>query len=903
MQTSLARRQRHRRTIHRRPQASGGSKTVRRILIAIPIILVTLAFLAGFVGVVFAVGVYNQYATGLPDPEEILNKLDFDQPSIVYDRTGKVELARFGSLRREVIGFDDIPGEMLDATTAIEDQEFWTNPGFDPIGILSAGLDTISGRPRGASTITQQLVRDRLLPDWAFEGETYERKLREIIQSAKLTEAYPGEDGKETIITAYLNNSFYGNNTYGVQAAAYGYFGKPIGELTLAQYAILAGIPQSPTRFNLMKNAEQLCISEEVEEDCEEFELVVPADSEIVVRRNHILELMKANSPKSGARHTAAEYEAAKRERAVLTPRAADTWRAAHFVWQVRRELGAYLCPDSPDDCELIDTGGYRVITTLDWKMQRKTEKWVYTAGRAPNAKSVADTRAFLKRQKIPANDYSWILALRGKRINIAAAAVMDYRTGQILAYAGSASYTAKGSKRFQPQFDVLADGWRQPGSSIKPINYAIGIDDKTVTAATMFMDVFTNFGNKFTPIQADKLERGPVRLRSALQFSLNIPAIKQTLISGLDHIFERDQDFGIQYQAQATPVLSMGIGTLETHPIDMITGYGTIANGGVKMPRTTLLKVLDDKDQQVWPQPEKQIEGERVISRQAAYLITDILAGNTHMKVNPYWGRWAVYDGKTRRPAAYKTGTTSDNKDVHAYGYLAPPKDKKAQALVVGVWMGNSNNQPMRILSLDAAAPLWSSIMQDVSKDLPIVKFKAPPGLEKAKVDAFTGRRPGPFTTKTVTELFIEGTVPKKKEDFRVGLDIDAATGLLWQEGCVGPRITRGFMDLSEVEANFPNWQKANRNWSARAAIGVGVRGGPEGTRTSYFHDGRFAPFGRTWGARFAPTRRCPLAPVETPAPTCDALIPLLCPPDPEDPPGPDKTRKPPGGDGNNND
>ena len=145
MQTSLARRQRHRRTIHRRPQASGGSKTVRRILIAIPIILVTLAFLAGFVGVVFAVGVYNQYATGLPDPEEILNELDFDQPSIVYDRTGKVELARLGSLRREVIGFDDIPGEMLDATTAIEDQEFWTNPGFDPIGILSAGLDTISG--------------------------------------------------------------------------------------------------------------------------------------------------------------------------------------------------------------------------------------------------------------------------------------------------------------------------------------------------------------------------------------------------------------------------------------------------------------------------------------------------------------------------------------------------------------------------------------------------------------------------------------------------------------------------------------------------------------------------------------------------------------------------------------
>jgi hypothetical protein len=105
--------------------------------------------------------------------------------------------------------------------------------------------------------------------------------------------------------------------------------------------------------------------------------------------------------------------------------------------------------------------------------------------------------------------------------------------------------------------------------------------------------------------------------------------------------------------------------------------------------------------------------------------------------------------------------------------------------------------------------------------------------------------------------------------------------------------------MDLSEVEANFPNWQRANRNWAARAAIGVGVRGGPEGTRTSYFHDGRFAPFGRTWGARFAPTRRCPLAPVVTPPPTCEALLPILC---PSGPPGPDRTRKPGGGDGGDN-
>ena len=109
---------------------------------------------------------------------------------------------------------------MLDATTAVEDQFFWTNPGFDPSAIISAGLDTLSGRPRGASTITQQLVRARLLPPDAFEDSTYERKIREIIQSIRLTEAYPGDEGKQDIITAYLNQNFYGNQTYGVKAAA-----------------------------------------------------------------------------------------------------------------------------------------------------------------------------------------------------------------------------------------------------------------------------------------------------------------------------------------------------------------------------------------------------------------------------------------------------------------------------------------------------------------------------------------------------------------------------------------------------------------------------------------------------------------------------------------------------------
>ena len=846
-------------------------------------------------GVVFAVGAYNYYSAGLPDPVAALTNIPFEQQTVIYDRTGKIELARLGDLKRELVTFGQLPGEIIDATTAIEDKDFWINPGFDPVGIVSAGLDTVSGRPRGASTITQQLVRARLLPTSAFDGSLYERKVREIIQSIRLTQAYPGEAGKQEIITAYLNQNFYGNQSYGVKAAAKGYFGKPLDQLTLAQDAILAAIPQSPTAYDLIRNANEICLDNVAEgQECTRFQLVVPQDSEIVQRRNRVLDLMETRSPLTGNKHTKAEYEAAKVEPVVLVQQVSAAWKAPQFVWQVRRELGQMFCPDTPTDCPKVDTAGYKVITTLDYTMQKAAEKWVYVAARAPNSK---DPSAILTSRKIPRSARSWILALRGHNINNAAAAVEDYRTGQILAYVGSASYTSKGNKRFQPQFDVLADGWRQPGSAIKPVDYLIGIDDKTLTASTMLMDVTTNFGGGFTPTQADKLERGPVRVREALQFSLNIPAIKAAIMSGLDHVYARTKDFGLSYPTGVVPVLSEGIGTLEVHPIDLLGAYGTIANSGVRMPRQFIGTILNSNGTTNWPATKAAPKGTQVTSPGAAYIMTDILAGNTQVKVNPFWGKWAIFDGKTRRPAAYKTGTTSDNRDVAAYGFVAPPADKTAPALVVGVWMGNSDNSPNDgKLSLDTSAPLWSAILAEVSKGEKIAQFKPPADVVTATVDTYTGLKPGPYTHKTIQEFFLPGTVPTQKETVRAGRAIDSATGLLWQDGCAGPKVTRGYFDLSEVESNFPAWQRANAAWGARAARGSGVRGGPKGTRTSYFYSSSFAPFGHTWGAPFAPTQLCPLY---TPPIFCDPFAPT---PDPALPaptcvPAPSSTPSPTGG------
>jgi membrane peptidoglycan carboxypeptidase len=876
MQTSLARRQRHRRLgTARQPR---GSSAVRRTVIAIPFLLFALFLSAGVAGFLGIVTAYSYYSQGLPDPKVLLTALAFDQQTTVVDRTGQVELARLGERKRKVVTFAEIPPEAIDATTAIEDKDFWSNPGFDLGGFVSATIDTVNGRPRGGSTITQQLVRQRLLPDSAFQGSREERKIREIIQSLRLTQAFPGIEGKQQIITAYLNQNFYGNQSYGIAAAARTYFGKELKDLTLAQDAILAAIPQSPTKFDLTKNAEQICTTEVPEgTDCPKTKLVVPSDSEIVVRRNYILDRMKTESPLSASRHTVDEYEAAKAEPVELVSQGGVNWRAPHFVWQVREQLAGILCPgSSADACEKIDTGGYRVTTTLDTKMQGTAEKWVYAAAVAPNRKN---TRSLLNNLKIPAKDQSWLLNLKSKNIHNGAAAVMDYRTGEVLAYVGSGSYTTPGNKKFQPQFDVLSDGWRQPGSSIKPLNYSIGIDDHKMTAATMFMDVVTNFGGKFAPTQADHLERGPVRLRQALQFSLNIPSIKAGIMNGLDHFFQRSADFGVTYVPGALPVVSMGIGTLEVHPIDLLGAYGAIADGGVLMPRTMILSVVDSNGKTVYPDPAVgPVKGKRVISPQTAYIVTDILAGNTVPKTNPFWGEWAVYNGSTRRPAAYKTGTTNDNRDVHAYGFLAPPADKNAPALAVGVWMGNSNNEPNTdTLSLSSSAPLWSRIMRDVSRGMPIASWKRPSGLVEASVDAVSGMKPGPFTKRTVKELFIKGTQPTERDDLRRTVEIDGATGDLWQDGCLGPKKTVGALDFSNVEAAYGSWAKFDRAWAKRAARGAGVAGGPKGTRTSYFYGSGFYPFGRSWGGIFAPAKVCEI-PVATPPP-CDPFLGLPCP------------------------
>src|SRR6478752_3632048 len=791
-----------------------------RILALVLVVLVLAGALAAAMSVMVMSTAVNVLSAGLPDPSE-LEKLTFAQPTVVYDRTGKVELARFQSEQRRVVTFTEVPPLVLDATTSAEDRTFWSNSGYDAAAILAAVAEGASGaRERGASTITQQLVRARLLPSevTAAGSDKYIRKAKEIIQSLRLSDEYPGEAGKQRVITAYLNEIFYGHGAYGIAAAALVYFGiSDLSKLTPAQAALLAALPKSPSTLDPYKFAVK----------GPDGRLVVPAGSPPVQRRDWILQGLA-----EGARWTTltpSELAAQLAEPVVLVGDQPRQLKSGHFYWQVRRQFSAIL-----GDANAVDTGGYTVITTLDMKAQGLAEKWLTAGAIVPNV-SRKKGDALLKSLKIPKSDQSWVRALRGKDLHDGALVALDYRTGDVLAYAGSAGYNqdALASRKFAPKFDAAGDGSRQPGSAFKPILYASAFDSRKLTPGSLLLDITTEFNARenWAPRDADKLERGPVLVRKAFQYSLNIPAIRALQRVGSDQVDKTAEALGLNFTGGRTAFLQAGlagaIGTVEVKPLDMTSAYGTIANGGVRVPPRMILEILGPDGKVVYKAPDPA--GTAAISPQAAFLVTDIIAGNTDKKQNPIWAaKLAVYNGKggSRRPVAVKTGTANDARDLATYGFLAPGAGDHP-SLAVGLWMGNSDHSNPKskepAISLTAAAPLWHAFVRDYTNGWPVTSFSRPGGVVRAKIDAWTGGKPGPWTRDTTSEWFIAGTQPGARK----AIDPD---GLLYSQTCGSWRV-----DPVKAELGPASWDAAVADWAMRARSGPG-RTGQFDSRTAYF-------------------------------------------------------------------
>jgi membrane peptidoglycan carboxypeptidase len=784
----------------------------------------------GLAGLTAATAV--QYlSTDLPDPAG-LAELEFAQPTIVYDRTGTVELGRFEREQRRVVDYAEIPPVVLDATTTAEDRSFWDNDGFDLAAIVAAAADNATGEDdRGASTITQQLVRARLLPDdvVAPGSDRYVRKAKELIQAARLTEVFPGEEGKRQIITAYLNQIFYGHNAYGVAAAAQIYFGvQDLGSLTPAQAALLAALPKSPTTLDPYRFAVPDA----------EGRLVVPPDAPPVVRRDWILRNLSSSR---WTTLTGAALRAALDEPVVLAGDRPRRFGAPHFTWQVRRQLEQIL-----GSAEAVETGGYRVVTTLDWTGQQLAERWLAAAAISPNLPADASERLLASLQ-IPATDLGWIRALRGRDLHNGSLVALDYRTGDVLAYVGSAGYERNdlASPAFEPKYDAAGDGARQPGSAFKPIVYATAFERGVLTPGSLLLDVTTEFdaAAKWAPRDADQLERGPVLVRRALQYSLNIPAIRALHRVGNEAVADVAARLGVRFAGGRDAFLQSGlagaIGTVEVRPIDLTAAFGALANGGLRLPTRMVLEIRDPDGDVVWsagaPVPEP------AVSPATAFLVTDILAGNSDPAQNPIWAeRLELRNGPdgASRPAAVKTGTANDARDLATYGYLAPPADPAAPAIAVGIWMGNSDHSNPKskqpATSLTAAAPLWRAFVRDYTAGQPVAAFAPPTGLVLATIDAWTGGRPGGWTRATVDEWFVAGTEP-------------GAAGAVDPDGQLYTRMCGGWrVHPVKAEPGPDAWRADVADWLARARRGTGVAGQYD-SRTAFFWGQR------SWGGPLA--------------------------------------------------
>lgn len=883
------------------------------ILLGLVVVLATTGLTVGGA----ALSTVDQLAQNLPDVSRF-EQVRFAQPTVVYDRTGTVELARFQAERRDVVTFEEIPELVMDATISVEDRTFWSNEGYDPSAIASAALEFLrTGVLRGASTISQQFVRAPeigLLPADVLdpEADARVRKAKEIIQAGRLTDyverTYGLEEGKERILTAYLNQIFYGHNAYGVSAAADVFFDKQLSDLTPAQAALLAGLPQSPTTLDPYRYAEQDALGRLIVPVCSTTgsgivdipvasasPTAAPAPSRSpagspagrspnadtspsaspspsvtasaspratpasplastapvgtctnvppVERRNFILNTI-AEGHGRWTRLTPAQLGQALNEPIVLAGEQPLIFTAPHFVWAMKAELDSLL-----GDREPAERGGYRVITTLDMEAQTKAEKYLEAATIVPQLPEAEFEQQIAERGL--RQDEDWMREIRGKNINNGAMTALDYLTGDVLAYVGSAGYYREdmASPAFDPKFDVV-QGFRQPGSAFKPIVYATGIQEKAITAGTVLLDVTTSFGREWQPKDSDRQERGPVTVRQALQYSLNIPAIRAIERTRVEAVGQASERAGLQFLRGPGHIVEGGlasaIGTVEVRMLDLTAAYGAFGNDGVVTEPRMILEVTDDLGQPIF------VAGEPLTSEvwdpAAAWIVADILEGNSDPRQNFIWGpEFNLQNGPggSHRPMAVKTGTANDTLDLSTYGLLPKPPGEGKPALAVGVWLGNSDHSAPNIQDADeffatqGPGRVWRAFMRDYMDGEPTPDFQRPElGVVEDTMDAWSGGQPGAWTRDTMREWFVTGTQPSARNP------VDEP-GLLYRQVC-----GRWYVDPMGVENEraTAQWREDVRDWTARARRGTGVRHTRYDTTTAHLY------FKNDWGGPLIP-------------------------------------------------
>jgi 1A family penicillin-binding protein len=563
-----------------------------------------------FVLGLIAVGIILVWVSTLDIPDlSSFEQRRVQQSTKIYDRTGEVLLYDLHQdVRRTIVPYENISRHIKNASVAIEDDQFYSHMGIRPLSIIRAALANFVGgnllSGQGGSTITQQVIKNSLLD----RNKTLTRKIKEMILAIRLEQVLT----KDEILSHYLNESPYGGTIYGVEEASESFFGKHAADVTLAEAAYIASLPQLPTYYS-------------------------PYGSHIdglEKRKNLVLDKMLEHTF-----ITQEEYDSAKNERVEFRPPVATGIKAPHFVFFIRDYLVEKYGEES------LAERGLKVITTLDWDLEQKAEK-------------IVKEKALYNEKTYNAENAALVAA--------------DPTNGQILVMVGSRDYF---DEKIDGNFNIaLAE--RQPGSSFKPFVYAqafkkgytpetVVFDLKTQFSTNCAVDNFTSEDGCYSPENYDHTFRGPVTFRNALAQSLNIPAVKALYLAGVNSSIKLTRDMGITTLVSKNQYgLTLVLGGGEVKLLEMVGAYGTFANEGVHNDLQGIIRV-EDTNGTVLEEPKPVAK--QVLDKDIALQISDILSDNV-ARTPLYGANSSLYF--PGRDVAAKTGTTNDKRDAWVLGY-----------------------------------------------------------------------------------------------------------------------------------------------------------------------------------------------------------------------------------------
>lgn len=736
--------------------------------------------LALFVGVIFAIIFgsvalfqYNKIAKSLPNIEGLREQAANFETTRILDREGNelYQILDPTAGRRTYVPLEEISPYLVAATVATEDSHFYRHPGYDVWAIMRAFWQNLTSDEivSGASTITQQLTSLLLFAPEEISRQTYTLKFQEAILAAEITRRY----SKDEILELYLNEIYYSNMAYGVEAAAQTYFGISAKNLDLAQSSFLAGIPQLPAVYDVYTNRD---ITLRRQEQVLVLMYQLSQEQNCIYVSNNQQDICVGPGEVAAVAEEMENYQFQYRGIEMRYP---------HWVNYINSLLEELYDPQT------IYRSGFTVYTTLDPNLQDEAQQIV-------------------QRQ---------IENLKGHNVSNGALVALRPNTGEILAMVGSADFD---NEDIQGQIN-MAISPRQPGSSIKPLTYLAAFEEGW-TPATLLWDVRSEFPpsgdpndtrSPYVPVNYDERYHGPVTVRSALANSYNIPAVKTLDYVGIyDNPLTREEDgfisfarrMGITTLNRNDYGLSLTLGGGDVTLLELTGAYAVMANGGRQIPSVAITKIEDHEKNVVY---EYQIPaGEQVIRSEHAYLISSILSDNNAR--TPAFGPNSTLNLPFQ--AAAKTGTTNDFRDNWTMGYTPN--------LAVGVWVGNADYTPMQNTSgLTGAAPIWADFMQTAIQQLrdgsasPFIK---PGGVVERVICAISGTEPSAWCPSQRSEYFAADQLPlPASDDLWQEITIDTWTKKLASGECDEYQKKRLALNVDDPWAK--KWVRTSqgKNWA----------------------------------------------------------------------------------------